>query len=81
MDLNRQLGVSYNAVWMLKHELVQTMRERDYSKQLRGIVEVDDAYLSGETSGFVAVAQASADGRPERLRLSPVAGFRKRARW
>ena len=28
---------------------------------------------------FVAAAQVSADGRPERLRLSPVAGFRKRA--
>ena len=28
---------------------------------------------------FVAAAQVSADGRPERLRLSPVAGLRKRA--
>ena len=51
-------------------------------------MEVDDAYLGGETSGgkrgagrktlFVAAAQVSADGRPQ-LRLSPVAGFRKRA--
>lgn len=91
MDLKRQLGVSYNTAWLLKHKLMQTMRERDDSQPLRGIVEVDDAYLGGETSGgkrgrgaerktpFVAAAQVSADGRPERLRLSPVAGFRKRA--
>ena len=91
MDLKRQLGVSYNTAWMLKHKLMQTMRERDDSQPLRGIVEIDDAYLGGETSGgqrgrgaerktpFVAAAQVSADGRPERLRLSPVAGFRKRA--
>ena len=76
---------------MLKHKLMQTMRERDDSQPLRGNVEIDDAYLGGETSGgkrgrgaarktpFVAAAQVSADGRPERLRLSPVAGFRKRA--
>ena len=91
LDLKRQLGVSYNTAWRLKHKLMQTMRERDDSQPLRGIVEIDDAYLGGETSGgkrgrgaerktpFVAAAQVSADGRPERLRLSPVAGFRKRA--
>ena len=90
-DLKRQLGVSYNTAWMLKHKLMQTMHERDDSQPLRGSVEIDDAYLGGETSGgkrgrgagrktpFEAAAQVSADGRPERLRLSPVAGFRKRA--
>ena len=51
MDLKRQLGVSYNTAWMLKHKLMQTMRERDDSQPLRGIVEIDDAYLGGETSG------------------------------
>ena len=87
MDLKRQLGVSYNTAWMLKHKPMQTMRERDDSQPLRGIVEIDDAYPSGGKRGrgaarktpFVAAAQVSADGRPERLRLSPVAGFRKRA--
>lgn len=91
MDLKRQLGVSYNSAWMLKHKLMQAMREREDSQPLRGIVELDDAYLGGETSGgkrgrgaarktpFPAAAQVSADGRPERLRLSPVSGFRRRA--
>ncbi len=76
---------------MLKHKLMQTMRERDDSQPLHGIVEVDDAYLGGEASGgkrgrgaerktpFVAAAQVSADGHPERLRLTPLPGFRKRA--
>ena len=47
MDLKRQLGVSYNTAWMLKHKLMQTMRERDDSQPLRDIVELDDAYLGG----------------------------------
>ncbi len=91
MDLKRQLGGSYNSAWMLKHKWMQAMREREDSQPLRGIVELDDAYLGGETSGgkrgrgaarktpFLAAAQVSADGRPERLRLSPVSGFRRRA--
>ena len=54
MDLKRQLGVSYNTAWMLKHKLMQTMRERDDSQPLRGIVEIDDAYLGDEASGGVA---------------------------
>ena len=91
MDLMRQLGVSYNTAWMLKHKLMQAMRERDDSQPLGGIVEMDDAYLGGEASGgkrgrgadrktpFLAAAQVSEDGRPQRLRLSPVVGFRRRA--
>ena len=91
MDLKRQLGVSYNTAWMLKHKLMQAMRERDDSQPLGGIVEMDDAYLGGEAVGgkrgrgaarktpFLAAAQVSEDGRPQRLRLSPVVGFRRRA--
>ena len=80
MDLKRQLGVSYNSAWMVKHKLMQSMREREDSQPLRGIVELDDAYLGGGTTGAsVGTAQVSADGRPERLRLSPVSGFRRRA--
>ena len=52
MDLKRQLGVSYNTTaWMLKHKLMQTMRERDDSQPLRDIVELDDAYLGGGPAG------------------------------
>ncbi len=41
---NTKLGVSYNSA-------MQTMREREDSQPLRGIVDLDDAYLGGETSG------------------------------
>ena len=85
------LGVSYNSAWMLKHKLMQVLREREDSQPLRGIVELDDACLGGEASGdqrgrgaarqtpVLAAAQVSAAGRPERLRLSPVRGLRRRA--
>ena len=51
MDLKRQLGTSYNSAWMIKHKLMQAMREREDSQPPRGIVELHDAYLGGETSG------------------------------
>ena len=91
MDLLRQLGVSYNTAWMLKHKLLQAMRARADSQPLGGLVEMDDADLGGAASGgkrgrgadrktpFLAAAQVTEDGRPQRLRLSPVVGFRRRA--
>ena len=63
------MGVSYNTAWILNHKLMQTIREQDDSQPLRGVVELDDAYSGGETSGgkrgrgaerktpFVAAAQ------------------------
>ena len=51
MDLNRQLGVSYNTVWMVNAKLMQAMRERDDSQPLWGSVVMDDAYLGGEAVG------------------------------
>ena len=47
MELKRQLGVSYNTAWLLKHKLMQAIRERDDSQPLLGTVELDDAYLGG----------------------------------
>ena len=95
MELMRQLGVSYNTAWMVKHKLMQAMRQRDDSQPLGGTVELDDAYLGGESAGgkrgrgaegktpFVAAAEVSEDGRPLRLRLSVVKGFRLKEleRW
>ena len=62
---------------------------------LHGIVQVDDACGGGERTGgkrgrgaagktpFVAAVQVTADGKPERMRMSSVAGFRKKtlAAW
>ncbi|MDX2347876.1 MAG: IS1595 family transposase [Nitrospirota bacterium] len=88
MSLHRQLGVSYNAAWRMKHKLMQVMLERDYDQRLSGFVEVDDAYLGGERTGckpgrgaagktpFVAAVETTAEGRPTRIKLSVVKGFR-----
>ena len=86
MQLHRQLGISYNAAWRMKHKL---MLERNDTQQLSGLVQIDDAYLGGERSGgkrgrgasgktpFVAAVQTTREGQPDQLKLSVVKGFRK----
>ena len=51
LQLGRQLGVDDNTAWLLKHKLMQAMRERDRAYRLGGTVQVDDAYLGGENPG------------------------------
>ena len=89
LSLRRQLGVSPNTAWLLKHKLMQTMRERDDDRALSGIVQMDDAYWGGERHGggtgrgspgktpFVAAVECTPQGHPLRMRMDVVAGFRK----
>jgi hypothetical protein len=89
MKLHRHLEISYNAAWRVKHKLMQVMMERDDNHQLSGFIELDDAYLGGERTGckpgrgaadktpFVAAVETTDDGRPTRVKLSVVKGFRK----
>lgn len=92
LALGRQLGVSYKTAWLLKHKLMQTMRQRDARYLLHGRVEIDDAYLGGERAGhinggrkpanktaFVAAVQTRTDGRLLYMRLTPVADFSNEA--
>ena len=88
MQLHRQLGISYNAAWRMKHKLMQVMVERGEKQRLTGLVQMDDAYLGGERSGgkrgrgasgktpFVAAVQTSEEGHPQRVKFSVVKGFR-----
>jgi transposase-like protein len=85
MALHRQLGISYNAAWRLKHKLMQVMLERDHDQPLTGFVEMDDAFLGGERTGcrgatgktpFVAAVETTKDGCPTRIKLPVVKGFR-----
>ncbi len=87
MQLHRQLGISYNAAWRMKHKLMQVMLERDDEQQLSGFIELDDAYLGGERSGkpgrgaagktpFVAAVETTREGHPTRIKLAVVKGFR-----
>ena len=95
MALRRQLGVSYNTAWLVKHKLMQAMVERDAEHPLSGEIRLDDVYWGGERHGggtgrgspgktpFVAALACSPEGHPIAMRMDVLAGFRKRelARW
>ena len=88
LELGRQLGVNGNTAWLLKHKLMQALRERDRACRLGGTVQFDDAWLGGENPGgkrgrgsesktpMLAAVQVTDDGQPERVKLSVVDGFR-----
>ena len=88
LELSRQLGISYNATWRLKHKLMQAMKERDDEHPLSGFIQLDDAYWGGVRSGkpgrgaagkrpFVAAVALNQEGHPLRMRFSVVSGFKK----
>ena len=84
LALRRQLGVGYKSAWLLKHKLMEAMRQREASSPLQGDVQVDDAYLGGKKHGdpggrtnktaFVAAVQMD-EGRPQRVRFDVVTSF------
>jgi transposase-like protein len=51
LELKRQIHVSYETAWNMKHKLLQVMLERENGRVLSGRVEVDDAYMGGERHG------------------------------
>lgn len=51
LELRRQLGVSYPTAWLMKHKIMEAMRQAEEDRQLTGRVEIDDAYLGGQRSG------------------------------
>lgn len=94
LELSRQLGISYNSTWLMKHKLMQVMKEREATKPLAGWIQLDDAFWGGRRRGkrgrgargktpLVAAVATDEQGNPQRLRLSRVRGFRLReiARW
>lgn len=86
LAMKRQLGISWKSAWLLKHKLMEVMRQREAARPLAGDVRVDDAYLGGERPGggpgrgssnkvpFVAAVEMR-EGRPQRVRFDPVTGF------
>ena len=72
----------------MKHKLGQVMLERNASKRLKGIVQMDDAYIGGAHSGrrgrgasgktpFVAAVATTEDGKPDQIILRRVKAFSK----
>ena len=90
VELGRRLGVKQPTAWTVKHKIMAVMARREGETALTGRVEMDDAYLGGVRSGgkrgrgaagktpFVAAVSTSPEGRPRKLKLAPVKGFRKR---
>jgi hypothetical protein len=91
LALHRQLGVSCNTAWLLRHKLMQAMIDRDSDFALDGIVQMDDAYLGGERHGggtgrgspgktpFVVPLQCTVEGHPIAMRMDVVDSLRKKA--
>ena len=87
MELMRQLGISYNATWRLRHKLMELMYVRNADKKLKGHIEMDDSYVGGEHSGgkrgrgasgktpFVAAVEKNLEDRPVFLKLARVQTF------
>ena len=90
LELHRQLNVSYNTAWLIKHKIMQMMSEE--TRQLSGYIEVAEVYLENspvehqqaeeefkpKQRPFVAALETSADGRPLALSLFPVKSFDKK---
>ena len=95
LALKREIGVSYNTAWSMKHKIMQVMKERDDSKPLSGIIQLDDVYWGGERRGgkrgrgsankipFVAAVSLNEEGHPIAMNMNVVKGFRltEISRW
>lgn len=95
LALKRALGVSYKTAWSMKHKIMQVMKERDDSKPLKGIIQLDDVYWGGERHGgkrgrgsankvpFVAAVSLNKEGHPIAMNMNVVSGFRRTeiSRW
>lgn len=92
LELSRRLGVTQTTAWKVQQKLAQVMLDREAEKPVGGPdkrVEMDDAYLGGARRGgkrgrgaagktpFVVAVETTVEGRPLRLKLNAVKGFRK----
>lgn len=82
-QLHRMIGVTYKTAWFMFHRLRHAMKQGPLSQAMKGVVEIDDAYIGGTpergkgTSGrgtkhktpVVALVQRGGDAR-----LQAVAG-------
>jgi transposase-like protein len=50
LELKRQIGVCYETAWAIKQKIMQVMLEREEANFLSGRIEVDDAYVGGESN-------------------------------
>ncbi len=91
LELSRHLGVCYRTAWRMRHKLMQSMTQREASRQLEGVVQIDDAYLGGERTGgkrgrgsenkrpIVVAVATTGEGHPGMAITAPVPAFTKQA--
>jgi transposase-like protein len=91
LALKRDLGVSDPSAWLMHHQLMQAMLEREASYVLCGSVQVDDAYLGGELNGgtagrgsenkvpFIGAVSLDEEGHPLRAKFTQLTGFTRTA--
>ena len=83
IELAKQVSVSYGTAWLMLHKLRRAMRHRDERYVLKGLVEVDEAYVGGKSEGtrgrsaqkktVVAVAlELRADGKPGHVSMRSI---------
>ncbi len=93
VELARRVGVTQTTAWKVKHKLLQVMLElmleREAETPLARRIDMDDAYLGGERSGgkrgrgspgktpLIAAVETTAEGKPVRVKLRRVTGFRR----
>jgi hypothetical protein len=88
LELKRQLGVSYNTAWSVRHKILQAMKEYNETQPISGTVQLDDAYWGGELRGgkrgrgsenktpFVAAVSLNEEGHPIAMKMTVVEGFK-----
>jgi hypothetical protein len=64
MELCKQIRVSYTTAWLMLHKLRGAMRDRNQRYVLKGLVEVDEAYVGGEAEGSGTTGRGSAGKTP-----------------
>ena len=86
LELKRQLGVSYNTAWSVRHKILQAMKEHNDSQSIAGTIQLDDAYWGGELRGgkrgrgsenktpFVAAVSLNEAGHPIQMKMTVVEG-------
>lgn len=91
LSLKRFIGVSYNTALLMKHKIQQVMKERDDSKPLTSVIQLDDAYWGGKKNDgqrgrgatgkipFIAAVSLDNNGHPLQMKFSQVESFSKDA--
>lgn len=86
-QLARQLELPYATAWFLLHRVRDAMGQRDADYLLSGLVEIDDAYFGGPTSGgkrgrgtdkakVMAAVSLNEKGKPQFLKMQVVPNLR-----